>query len=38
MLANWVRECGGQVVDDARVQALVDAVDALRAQAFVVPA
>ena len=38
MLANWVRECGGQAVDDARVQALVDAVDALRAQAFVVPA
>jgi para-aminobenzoate synthetase component II len=33
MLANWLRTCGG-IVDDARVSALSDAVDALSAAAF----
>ena len=37
MLANWLRACGHDV-DEARVTSLGEGVEALRAQAFAVPA
>lgn len=37
MLANWLSACG-QDVDEARVEALGDGVETMRAQAFAVPA